>query len=119
MNKFLLAVAIVCAFSVASARAEQGMSKSKLANLGLASFEPVSDEAGSQVRGQGSMFVSGSFISVAGPSSATFNYGAGARGSNLVGLGGAQLSSEWSVVGTNFFRSYNATAFGRTIAWAP
>ena len=119
MTKVFLAAAMICVLIAASAQAEQGMSKSKLANLGLASFQPVSDEAGTQVRGQGSMFISGAFISVAGPSSSTFNYGAGARGANLVGLGGAQTTAGYSVITSNFFRSYNSTAFGRSLAWAP
>jgi hypothetical protein len=120
MKKLTLAAALLCVVSAAtSAHAEQGISPSKLAQLGLSSMQSVSDQEGSLVRGEGRMFVSGAAISVAGPSSTTFNYGAGARGANLVGLGVSQTFAEYSVVSNNFIRSLNASTFGRSIAWAP
>lgn len=115
----VLAVLLVCAGGAAAQAEHPGMSPSKLSSLGLSSMQPVDDAVGSLVRGQGSMFISGSAISVAGPSSTTFNYGAYARGPNLVGFGGSQTFADYSVISNNFFRTLNASTFGRSIVWAP
>ena len=67
--KRCLLVAAMLAFSTATAFADDGRpTSSKLAQLGLSSMEMVSDDAGTQVRGEGLGIVSGRFLSIAGTS---------------------------------------------------
>jgi hypothetical protein len=66
------------------------------------------------------MFISGTHIAFAGPSSASNTYGATAFGPSVFGIGQAQSIADWTVL-TNqqLLFSFTGTSYGRTIAFAP
>ena len=118
--KKLLGAILIAVFAVSAAQAEEGrMSRSKLDNLGLSSMQSVSDAEGMQVRGQGRMFISGAVIGVAGPSSASFTFGAQARTRNALGIGAAQAIADYNVLVNNIVLGHTATALGTAFAFAP
>ena len=120
MKYGFLGAILLAAFAVSATHAEDGrMTRSKLNNLGLADMQVATDAQGMEVRGQGRMFMSGAFISFAGPSSSSFTYGAQARGPKVFGIGAAQTVADYSVTTNDFFLSYTSTAFGQSFAFAP
>jgi hypothetical protein len=121
MSKGIWAAALVCILGAAQAQAAQpGMSKSKLSNLGLASFEPVSDSAGMEVRGMGRSFAAGAFISTAATTgSGILSYGFATRrpGAFTTGQGVAVANFQQTFNGTSFV--FSAQAMGGSAAFGP
>lgn len=121
MSKVFVAAALMLALGAASVQAEQrGMSKSKLSNLGLSSFEPVSDEAGMEVRGMGRSFAAGAFMATAGTgASGVLSYAFATRRPGAITAGQGLAVSEYIQIFNGSSFSFAAQAFGNSAAFGP
>ena len=106
MKKVLVLTALIAMSAGSALAADDSISASRAARLGLSGMQPMSEAQGARIRGMGVAIVFGVGRAQSGGSSSTNGYLGASRRNNA------------AAVGVNFSRANNSTAFGGSAVFA-